>query len=82
MKTMYVEPVSGVYSYWVWNPSGAGWKEETPVEVVGESAKSLYIKIKIFLNGHKPGDIMRVGRKAVKMDRRHIDCSQAWWTKI
>ncbi|MCR4811758.1 MAG: hypothetical protein K5867_04085 [Bacteroidales bacterium] len=79
--TAYVVPRKGVYSYWVWNLSGDSQKEETTVDVIGESARCFYIKLKTFLNGHRPGDVMRVGRKAVKMERTMPDYTNAWWNR-
>ena len=77
-----IAPVAATYRYYEYNyADGTATPMFTPVEVVGESVKSLYIKIGIFIRGYRPGDIMRVARKSVDFGKAGHDYTNAWWNR-
>lgn len=93
---MYATPVEGIYTIKTPDFQGGFFIEKVKVKVLGETAKSLLIKLSCAVGNHRGGDCMTVRRRNVKMPQgmsmssgigpkdkpvRQYDYSGAFWNQ-
>lgn len=81
-RTMYKIPYEAVYMYETPNYDGTFTRWDTRVDVVGETTKSYFIRLRTELRGHIPGDVIRVMKKKVRFYKAPHDTSQFWYNNF
>lgn len=81
-KITYDSPFEALYLYETPNYDGTFTRWSTKVDVVGETAKSYFIRLRTELRGHLPGDVIRVMKKKVRFYKAARDTTQFWYNNF
>ncbi len=81
-KITYDSPFEAMYLYETPNYDGTFTCWNTRVDVLGETAKSYFIRLRTELRGHLPGDVIRVMKKKIRFYKAARDTSQFWYNNF
>ena len=81
-KIIYDSPFEATYLYETTNYDGTFTRWSTKVDVLGETAKSYFIRLREPIRSHFAGDQICVMKKKVRFPRAPVDPTQYWFNNF
>lgn len=81
-KTMYATAFEATYLFETTNYDGTFTRWQARVDVLGETDKSYFVRLREPVRGNAPGAVIRVMKRKVRFPKAPVDPTQYWFNNF